>query len=390
MDLQEKRDQLIDKNLCNHCLGRQFAKLGRGLENYERGAILKEKEDINENDFIRSNIPEDTELGGSCYLCNGLFDRLDYYVDKVVDSVAEYEMNTILVGTHFPQEIKKKQKELWQKYGKDSAKPIKSEWNRLVGKRVKPKLKVGVDYADPNMTFLIDIENDDVKLQIKSLFIYGKYNKYSREISQTEWMYSSSSVQEIVQTPFVDFTQSKEAKFHGAGREDVDVRCFGKREFVLELVKPKKRSINLQQLEAELNQSQSRVEVFALEFSDREQIKGLKEKRVDKIYRALVTVNKKVEEEELVKLEQVIGTIEQKTPERVKRSRGDRVRKRQVYKVAAELITEKQIDLIIKAEAGTYIKELISSDEGRTNPSVAKVLGCEAECTRLDVIDIDN
>jgi tRNA pseudouridine synthase 10 len=39
----------------------------------------------------------------------------------------------------------------------------------------------------------------------------------------------------------------------------------------------------------------------------------------------------------------------------------------------------------VKAEAGTYIKELIHGDDGRTQPNIADILGCEAECLELDI-----
>jgi tRNA pseudouridine synthase 10 len=44
--------------------------------------------------------------------------------------------------------------------------------------------------------------------------------------------------------------------------------------------------------------------------------------------------------------------------------------------------------MIIKTEGGLYIKELISSDEGRSNPSVTEVLGTQAICAELDVIEV--
>ncbi len=44
----------------------------------------------------------------------------------------------------------------------------------------------------------------------------------------------------------------------------------------------------------------------------------------------------------------------------------------------------------IHADAGTYIKELIHSDKGRTSPSISSFLGKECTCTRLDVIKIDD
>ncbi|AGB40889.1 TIGR01213 family protein [Halobacteroides halobius DSM 5150] len=390
MNLQEKREQLIAEGLCNHCLGRQFARLGTGLENYERGAILREKDKLTKEDFIRFNIPQSVSLGGDCFLCKGVFNNLDNYINLVITTLNDYQFNTMLIGTRPTQEMKKLERSIWDKYGDDYAEPLKSELNRLVGKEVEERLEVGVDYKNPEITAVIDIAQEDVKLQIKSLLIYGKYNKYSRELFQTEWSYLKDSIQEITEVPFIQYTEAEASKFHGAGREDADVRCFGKREFVLELVNPKKRKVNLTQLQKQLNQSQAKVEVFNLKITDREKIKELKEKRVDKTYRALVTLDQKTTQEELVTLEQIIGTIEQKTPQRVKKSRGNLVRKREIYKIEPELITKRKFELIIKAEAGAYIKELISSDEGRTTPSVAEILGCQAKCTKLDVIDIDN
>jgi tRNA pseudouridine synthase 10 len=35
------------------------------------------------------------------------------------------------------------------------------------------------------------------------------------------------------------------------------------------------------------------------------------------------------------------------------------------------------------------VKELVSSDEGRTDPSLAGLLGVDAEVTALDVLDVE-
>jgi tRNA pseudouridine synthase 10 len=46
------------------------------------------------------------------------------------------------------------------------------------------------------------------------------------------------------------------------------------------------------------------------------------------------------------------------------------------------------VELTVRAQAGTYIKELVSGDGGRTEPCVAGVLGAGAACVELDVLDI--
>ncbi len=42
----------------------------------------------------------------------------------------------------------------------------------------------------------------------------------------------------------------------------------------------------------------------------------------------------------------------------------------------------------VRAESGTYIKELVSGDDGRTRPSLAEILGTPATCVALDVVKI--
>jgi tRNA pseudouridine synthase 10 len=46
------------------------------------------------------------------------------------------------------------------------------------------------------------------------------------------------------------------------------------------------------------------------------------------------------------------------------------------------------VSLIIEAESGTYIKELISGDGGRTRPSLSELVGVPCNVSKLDVIEI--
>jgi len=46
------------------------------------------------------------------------------------------------------------------------------------------------------------------------------------------------------------------------------------------------------------------------------------------------------------------------------------------------------LELTVRAQPGTYIKELVSGDDGRTRPSVTEILGTAAECAQLDVLAI--
>ena len=45
--------------------------------------------------------------------------------------------------------------------------------------------------------------------------------------------------------------------------------------------------------------------------------------------------------------------------------------------------------MIVECEGGLYIKELISGDEGRSKPSVSEILGIDAQCIQLDVLEVN-
>jgi tRNA pseudouridine synthase 10 len=43
----------------------------------------------------------------------------------------------------------------------------------------------------------------------------------------------------------------------------------------------------------------------------------------------------------------------------------------------------------VHGEGGLYVKELVSGDDGRTEPSLAGLLGVEATVTALDVLTVE-
>ena len=404
MNLGEKAQSLLEnEDLCDHCLGRQFAQLGHGLENHARGKIVrKHGEELEESHFDER--PE-SESGGECEACNGIFDEIGDYADMFISSVDRYELETFLIGIRPPEELLEAEERLWEDYGVEFTEPIKTELSRLIGKKIEDKTGLSVDFERADIMAVIDMREgkDRIELQVNSLLFYGKYNKYTRELPQTEWPCSEcggsgcddcnwtgqqfeGSIQEIIQRPFIEATGAIDAKFHGAGREDIDVECHGKRPFVIELREPLERSVDLEKIQEKINED-DRVEVFELDETHHDRPAEVKDLDADKTYRAWIEVED-LENVDLEKLAEIKGEVVQRTPQRVDHRRADKHREREVksidWKVEKDLLV-----LDVKAEAGTYIKELISGDDGRSEPSVAGLLDMDAECVKLDVINID-
>ena len=400
--------ELTNGNICNHCLGRKFSDVVEGNGNVERGEKIRKALELPEYD-------EDTK----CDICSDIFKEIDSsLLDLVCEKIdfLEVEFDTFVVGCKLPKEMVEKDAEISEKLGLD-VEILKREVNREMGKLLEKNLSQEVDFDKEDVTIMADFRKflrDDVenpikvRIQINPIFIEGRYNKLVRNIPQTKWPCRKckgrgceacnftgkqypESVEELLSQTALKYSKGYEAKFHGAGREDIDVRMLGDgRPFVLEIKEPRIRKLDLEKIEREANEAAlGKTAYHNLKYTVRKRKAEIKTSSPDtyKVYRALVECEDKIMEEDLDKL-QSLHTIQQRTPIRVSHRRADKIREKEVKELSCKYINPHSFEMIIKTEGGLYIKELISSDEGRSKPSVSEVLGTQAICAELDVIEV--
>lgn len=407
---------LSEGAVCNRCLGRQFVNLWGNIGNEERGRRIKEilsnyyKGASSSKDTYQSGIHSYLEYDHVCWICGGFLDNLDIWVKRCIDLSKDYEYDTFLVGTHISGLLHEIEEYLWEKTGARHTESIKAEINREVGKRIGKITGKDVDFAKPDILFLLDIPSDKVTIKIRPIYIYGRYKKYVRNIPQTRWPcracggvgcpvcnYSGKkykeSVEELIGKYALKSFKGISTKFHGAGREDIDVRMLGNgRPFILEILDPKIRSVNLADIKDYINKYEiDKVEVSDLRFADKEEISYLKSLKVDKIYKCDVVFDKVVSKEEIIRAIKMMNgiTLRQRTPKRVLHRRKDLTRKRKIEKVELVDYTGDSAVLEISCEGGTYVKELITGDSGRTAPNLSDLLGVSAKVRSLDVISFN-
>jgi len=354
-------------------------------------------------------IPPEKE---KCFICEGLFERVDDVVAKVLKKLNGIEYETFLVGCILPSTFIAREDKIKWEFEIPWAESIKHAFNRVLGKELSKLTGKKVEFKNPDLTIVYNLLKDEVELQIKSIFIYGRYLKLIRGIPQSKWRrryykrmremgmeveeksYYPTSVEEMVSKQALKVFEGEEGILHAAGREDIDARMLGNgRPFVLEVKNPKRRSFPLKELENMINEyCKGVVQVRSLRYVDRSMVSKIKllgQKSMKK-YRALVECDEKVSDEELRRLCEYFNEIKisQRTPLRVSHRRADKVRYKKVYKLYSKRVNDKRFELIIESQGGLYIKELISGDEGRTKPSVSEFLGKGCRCLELDVIGI--
>lgn len=65
------------------------------------------------------------------------------------------------------------------------------------------------------------------------------------------------------------------------------------------------------------------------------------------------------------------------------------VRERYIFSMKSERIDSNHWNLFLKTQAGTYIKEFVHGDFGRTKPSLGDLLNAETDILELDVESVD-
>jgi tRNA pseudouridine synthase 10 len=421
---------------CDNCLGRQFAMLAYGIDNKKRGETLKllltmigqQKALSNNKDgitllknlatngsfkmarIILKKIRKRAYKEKTCHICQGKMKILTKLADQAVKELQKLEYSTFLVGMEIPTEVEEREDELKAKFELKYGENIRNEFSREIGKIIAIKTRKEVNYKTPDILILINPFTEQLTIKINPLYIGGRYKKLIRGVPQSKWFCTEcrgkgcskcnwtgkmypESVEELIGEPIKKITKGTDISFHASGREDIDARMLGKgRPFIIEIKDPKKRFLDLKKLEETINQqAKNKISVSELYFATKDDVRKLKKaEKAEKIYRVIVKFNRDITDEEIALLEKTLTNrlIRQKTPTRVLHRRTDKIREKHIYKTKIKRLTSNTIRMKIHCEGGLYIKELITSDKGRTTPSVSQILNIEATPLKLDVLNI--
>jgi tRNA pseudouridine synthase 10 len=440
MDVLEKALEMLRKYpLCDHCLGRQFALLGHGAENDERGSSIKlvltleahalapvEGTDgvktlkvLAANGFsetarnilkrMKKRVPSG-ELSKNCFLCEDKFKLVDGLSEKALLLLEGYEYRSFLVGIELPVAAEEREDELKAEFGVSYGENMRNEFGRLLGKRIAERSGRDVDFKRPQLVVLVNPFTEALRLQVNPLYVAGRYKKLVRDIPQSKWFCSNcrgkgcekcnwtgkmypESVEELIAQPFLEATEGTVATLHASGREDIDARMLGKgRPFVIEVTKPRKRFIDLKKLEKTLNAyAIGKVKVSNLRFGDKTVVRRLKSgESAQKEYRVIAEFEDKISTKDLQLLEEKLtnAVIKQKTPIRVMHRRADLTREKYIYEVKVKKLSPKKAEMKVRCQGGLYVKELITGDDGRTTPNVSEILENKAKPIKLDVLNV--
>ena len=332
----------------------------------------------------------------NCAACSGILDSLEQIKEAAREAIGRYTFHDIQV--EIPYALLSKDNSVVNR--------LKCSPSCTLKNFVKGKIMVALRKSREGPVLHIGITDKNTfncELQWPNLYITGRYFKRSRRVSHSRFMPGSpvSSVEGELISRFSGLVECSELRFQSAGREDMDVRMLGSgRPFCITIVNPVP--------DDKLPAPQTK-DVFARGFGERlpKEVTceyGVSatdleitwrepdvEPKLVKCYRCVVYCSKTVTPEMLERLSQLKNVdILQRTPCRVAHRREMMDREKKILAFEYQTVSDHFFVLDLKTSSGTYIKEFVNSDFGRTKPCLGDLMSpnepMECQLLQLDVV----
>jgi tRNA pseudouridine synthase 10 len=272
----------------------------------------------------------------------------------------DYEYDTFLVGSIFPADTIANEEDFWEEHGIDSCESIKSNFNRSVGLKFREKTGKVIEFENPDIMAIIDVEKDEIILQIAPLYIKGGYKK----------LLPKSKVQKYIEGTLMEKTLGKEAIFFSVGRLEENTLTSTYRPFVLMIRSPQKRKLKLSKIRKEINERKS-LQVSKLALSNKEGLDSMKSDKIAANFMIILNFESLTEDDKK-EINEALKSLKRK---RVIQILKQTVRKPYMRKVVPKFDGNK-LNLEIETTVGFSVNSFLS---GKSRPSVEKLISKKFE-----------
>ncbi len=235
--------------LCDHCLGRMFAENLGVVSHKKLGRYIRDK--------LKKKQPK------SCYICKNLMSNLDLHVRKMIEISKEYQFSTFLIGAILQPSIHDRDDTIRSELKLRGITGIKSEVTREMGRSFSRRIRVKVDYQNPDVVFTVDFKKDYCEIKPKAILLQARYTKNIRGLPQKQrpcdqcdgkgcfvcdfhGIREFNSIEGKVAKFMIEKFGAQQAKITWIGSEDESSLVIGNgRPFFVKLVNPHKRHILL-------------------------------------------------------------------------------------------------------------------------------------------------
>lgn len=250
---RSKASKLLGRHaLCDHCLGRLFAR-GAGLASYELSGRR-----------LRRSLGAVARPSARCYVCRGLFDSMPDMLDLMETTVAEYEFGTFAVGATIKPSILDRDDHVRSMYRLQGSDCVKTGLVRELGSRFARMTRRRQDRHEPEVLIKVQPADRYCEVNPKPVAVFGTYLKQERGVPQKQEACTSclgrgcsacefhgipacgESVEGQISELLFDRLGGRTIRFTWIGGEDKESLVAGRgRPFYARMQRPKRRRIRI-------------------------------------------------------------------------------------------------------------------------------------------------
>jgi tRNA pseudouridine synthase 10 len=360
---------LKEYRLCRHCLLRQA-----GTPGGRKAAASGEEK---------------------CYLCKGLFERLDEIAKKALLATRPYrQFNTFLVGATLPTQLYEREDALRARLKIRGRESVKNQLTRELGTRIAKMTLKKADYSRPDLTINVVIGRDgeiEATARARPLALLCRYAKRERGLPQKAekcplclgkgcnlcdgtGVNGLESIEGIMAKHIMKITRGQAPKFSWIGSEDQSSLVLGQgRPFYAKVSDPKVRRPRRSKF------AEAGIEVRVVEVLD--DVPDPQERFVVKT-RITCRCDRAIAPGDIKKLKKSLAGAQAKFENRSKMA----VKK--IHSAQAKKTAESELVITIVADGGLPIKQFVGGEQ-YIEPSISSLLNAKCECTAFDILKVD-
>ena len=325
-----------------------------------------------------------------CFICKNIFEQTDYTITKILSALTSYEFSNFELGTTLKPSLIDRDDHIRSKFQVKGGDSIKTKINNVMSKKIARKTNTEIKHIDSDLTIKVNFKDETYEILSKPIFIYGRYIKKSRIITQKQKNCSNcfgkgchacdfhgvkdfDSVEGQITQFLIKKFDCKQVRTNWVGGEEKSTRVLGNgRPFFAKIINPKKRKrilrtknnlegVQLQEFR-KIN-SQPKGQIFF-------------KSRIEAIIRTDDNIKEKILKQlQIMQMPLQIHINGKKTVEK------------KIYKMNFRKISPRLLKINMYVDGGISIKSLIH--DSNVVPNLAYLLKTNCECVQFDFKKID-
>jgi tRNA pseudouridine synthase 10 len=163
---------LKNYDLCEYCTGRIISKLvGKPSSKLLGKKYLKK--------FSKSS-------NNKCYICKNIFDSLDSMLSNIYEKSNIIDFKTFNLGLILKPSFLERDDYIKSKFKIKGIENIKFDISKELAKKISRRTKSKRIMNEPDLSIQANFKDESCTLRAKPVFVYGRYNKKIRKLSQKQ------------------------------------------------------------------------------------------------------------------------------------------------------------------------------------------------------------